>query len=195
MKTEKLKYKKGTLIDGPLLIKPQIFEDERGFFYESWNQAKFNDITKDKITFLQDNVSRSKKGVLRGLHFQCHPNPQGKLVRCVIGEIFDVAVDLRLNSNTFGKYIYSYLSEKNKNQLWIPKGFAHGFLTLSDQAEVNYKASGFWSKNDERSINWIDDDIKIDWPLEKIDGMNPILNDKDRNANKLSYYLKSGDLF
>lgn len=195
MKVENLKSNYNKTISDVFLITPQIYLDSRGFFMESWNQRKFNNAVGKEITFKQDNHSKSSKGVLRGLHFQCHPNPQGKLVRCVIGEIFDVAVDLRLNSNTFGKYIYSYLSEKNKNQLWIPKGFAHGFLTLSDQAEVNYKASGFWSKNDERSINWIDDDIKIDWPLEKIDGMNPILNDKDRNANKLSYYLKSGDLF
>lgn len=195
MKIEKLKNNESNFIEGPFLIKPQIFEDERGFFYESWNQIKFDEITNEKIFFLQDNVSRSKKGVLRGLHFQCNPNAQGKLVRCPIGEIFDVAVDLRLNSKTFGKYVSAYLTETNKNQLWIPKGFAHGFLTLSENAEVNYKASGFWSKNDERSLSWVDEDINIKWPLDKIDKEEPILNYKDKIANKLSHYIKEGDLF
>ena len=154
-------------IDGPLLLIPNLMSDDRGFFYESWNQKIFNKFLKennqDPVKFIQDNHSKSIKGVLRGLHYQLEPNPQGKLVRCVSGEIFDVAIDIRQKSNTFKQWIGFTLSSKNHAQLWIPKGFAHGFLTISDSAEVIYKVTDSWNKKAERSIKWNDRDLDIDW--------------------------------
>jgi dTDP-4-dehydrorhamnose 3,5-epimerase len=125
------------------------------------------------ITFSQDNHSRSSRGVLRGLHYQLEPEPQGKLVRCPVGAIFDVAVDLRRSSPTFGQWVGAELSAENQQQLWVPVGFAHGFLTLSDHAEVLYKASGYWSKTCERSLRWNDPDLGIAWPLERLGGASP----------------------
>ena len=145
----------GGLVQGPLLLKPRVFGDDRGFFFESWNQRSFhaalvdsgcNDADAKQIAFRQDNHSCSSRGVLRGLHYQLEPEPQGKLVRCTVGAIFDVAVDLRRNSDTFGHWVAAELTAENHQQLWVPVGFGHGFLTLSDQAEVLYKASGFWNR-------------------------------------------------
>ncbi len=188
----------GVKISGPLLCKPKVFRDERGFFMESWNAAKWNDLLTNNgqapIKFVQDNHSSSSLGVLRGLHYQLNPHPQGKLVRCVSGEIFDVAVDLRPNSSTFGRWVGSILNDKSCLQLWIPAGFAHGFLTLSDRAEVLYKASDFWSKECERGIRWNDPDIAIDWPLDKLKGNKPNLSLKDSKALLLSELMEE-DLF
>ena len=156
MDVKNLKTSKNKQISGPLIINPIPILDERGYFYESWNQHIFDSIVGKKIRFKQDNISYSKKGVLRGLHYQLEPKSQGKLIRCSIGEIFDVAVDLRRNSPTFKDWASIKLSEKNKVQLWIPNGFAHGFLTLSEHAEVNYKVNNYWSKEHERSIRWND---------------------------------------
>lgn len=184
-----IKNKNGYEIRGPILIEPKIFGDTRGFFYESWNEEdwkqilnKFNQIYKP---FLQDNHSKSIKGVLRGLHFQRDPLPQGKLVRCISGEIFDVAVDIRKNSESFGKWVGVYLNSTNHNQLWIPEGFAHGFLTISDYAEVNYKTTNFWNKHYEDSIIWNDKTINIDWPLLDLSEVSVRLSEKDLNAQKL----------
>ena len=146
------------------LIEPDVFEDERGFFYESFNQQKFNKAIGENITFVQDNHSKSKKGVLRGLHYQEAPLAQGKLVRVISGEVFDVAVDIRKDSPTYGQWVSETLSAENKKQLWIPEGFAHGFLTLSDYAEVLYKATRHYSKRHEKVISYDCDDFNIIWP-------------------------------
>lgn len=146
------------------LIEPDVFEDERGFFYESFNQQKFNETIGENITFVQDNHSKSSKGVLRGLHYQNAPFAQGKLVRVIAGEVFDVAVDVRKDSSTYGQWVAEVLSGENKKQLWIPEGFAHGFLTLSDKAEFLYKTTNFYNKESERSIHWKNNEFDIEWP-------------------------------
>jgi len=164
-----------------LLIEPQVFGDDRGFFYESFNQNKFEDAVKRKINFVQDNHSKSVKGVLRGLHYQLSPKAQGKLVRVIQGEVFDVAVDLRQSSPTFGNWVGEVLSSENKKQMWIPEGFAHGFLTLSDTAEFLYKTTDYYSPENERSIIWNDTKIKIDWPTNH----TVVLSAKDLSAMSL----------
>jgi dTDP-4-dehydrorhamnose 3,5-epimerase len=160
-----------------LLIEPQVFGDERGFFYESFNQNKFEEAIGRKINFVQDNHSKSVKGVLRGLHYQLTPKAQGKIVRVIQGEVFDIALDLRQSSPTFGKWVGEILSSDNKKQLWIPEGFAHGFLTLSDTAEFLYKTTDFYSKNHEEAIQWNDETIRIDWPTKDVS-----LSSKDNAA-------------
>jgi dTDP-4-dehydrorhamnose 3,5-epimerase len=147
-----------------LLIEPKIYEDDRGFFFESFNLNEFKTATSLDITFVQDNHSKSVKGVLRGLHYQIPPYAQGKLVRVIQGEVFDVAVDIRKSSPTFGKYVSQILSGENKKQLWIPEGFAHGFLTLSDSAEILYKTTRLYSPDSERCIIWNDKSLSIKWP-------------------------------
>jgi dTDP-4-dehydrorhamnose 3,5-epimerase len=151
-----------------LLIEPQVFGDDRGFFYESFNQNKFEAALGHKINFVQDNHSKSIKGVLRGLHYQLTPKAQGKIVRVTQGEVFDVAVDLRQSSPTFGKWVGEILSGDNNKQMWIPEGFAHGFLTLSDTAEFLYKTTDFYSKEHEEAIQWNDKTIGIDWPMKDV---------------------------
>lgn len=164
------------------IIEPAVFGDERGFFMETWNQKKFEELVTGKPTpFVQDNHSKSKKGILRGLHYQTE-NTQGKLVRVVSGEVFDVAVDIRKNSPTFGQWVGVYLSAENKRQLWVPEGFAHGFYVTSDEAEFVYKCTNFYNPSAEYSILWNDPELDIKWPLVN----NPILSDKDNNANILS---------
>ena len=186
MEIKKLTSNKGNIIDGPLLIEPKVFLDTRGFFFESWNQSTFDINTNEKIVFSQDNHSCSKKGVLRGLHYQIPPKPQEKLVRCISGEIFDVAVDLRKSSETFGEWISVKLNNSNKLMFWIPVGFAHGFLSLRENSEVIYKASSNYSKELERSIIWNDPTINIKWPLQIINFENPTLSNKDANAPLLN---------
>ena len=194
MESKLVKTNSGELIHGPLIIKNKIYEDKRGFFYESWNKSKFNNLVSEEINFDQDNHSKSQKGVLRGLHYQLYPQPQGKLVRCIKGEIFDVAVDVRKKSKTFGKWIGCYLNDQNKNELWVPVGFAHGFLSLSDSAEVIYKTSGYWDKDCERSIIWNDKTINIEWPLFKSEINSPVLSQKDNNAPTLQDALEKGEI-
>lgn len=155
---------------------PNVFEDERGFFFESFNLKNFNTLVGQQINFVQDNHSKSSFGVLRGLHFQKKPFAQAKLVRVVRGEIFDVAVDVRKNSSTYGHWVGEYLSENNKKQLWIPEGFAHGFLTLSDNAEVIYKTNNFYNKESEVTLYPFDNDLKIQWPKLK---QKVTMSDKD----------------
>ncbi len=157
------------------LFTPKVFGDERGFFYESFNARVFNEIIGQQVTFVQDNHSRSTKGVLRGLHYQLPPHAQGKLVRVVQGEVFDVAVDIRRSSPTFGKWVGATLSAQNHNQLWIPPGFAHGFVTLSETAEFLYKTTDFYSPQSERCIAWDDPEIAIEWPID----YTPSLSAKD----------------
>ena len=163
-----------TAIPDVLVLEPRVFEDNRGFFLESYNQKRFDDAVGRNVHFLQDNHSRSVRHVLRGLHYQIH-QPQGKLVHVIAGEVFDVAVDLRRSSPTFGKFVSMVLSAANKKQLWIPEGFAHGFLVLSEAAEFLYKTTDYYSPQDERCVIWNDPAIGIDWPK---DG-EPILSAKD----------------
>jgi dTDP-4-dehydrorhamnose 3,5-epimerase len=172
-----------TKIPDVWIIEPRVFGDDRGFFFESFNQKAFNTATCNTLPFVQDNHSKSSRGVLRGLHYQLHPKAQGKLVRVVQGEVFDVAVDIRKDSLTYGKWVAEILSAENKKQLWIPPGFAHGFLTISDEAEFLYKTTDFWSPDHERAIIWNDPIISIDWPLN---GIEPILAAKDAQARLFS---------
>ncbi len=167
-----------TELEDVILVIPKVFEDDRGFFLEGYKKSDFINagITDD---FNQDNHSKSSFGVLRGLHYQTKPKMQAKLVRCIRGKIFDVAVDIRKNSKTFGKWLGVILSEENKNMLYIPEGFAHGFLTLSDTAELLYKASGEYSAQNDRGILWSDPDIGIDWE-KYIKNFKPQLSQKDR---------------
>ena len=146
------------------LIEPDVFEDERGFFYESFNQQKFNKAIGQDITFVQDNHSKSKKGVLRGLHYQEEPYAQAKLVRVISGEVFDVAVDIRKSSPTYGQWVGEFLSEKNKKQLWVPVGFAHGFIVTSDSAVFLYKTTNYYNKDFEKCIIWDDPLLEVKWP-------------------------------
>ncbi|EJQ2915243.1 dTDP-4-dehydrorhamnose 3,5-epimerase, partial [Cronobacter sakazakii] len=153
-----------TDISDVLIFEPKVFGDDRGFFFESFNQKTFMEAVGRKVTFVQDNHSKSACGVLRGLHYQLDPYAQGKLVRCVVGEVFDVAVDIRKNSTTFGKWVGVNLSADNKRQLWIPEGFAHGFLVLSETAEFVYKTTNYYNPESDRGIIWNDEDISIEWP-------------------------------
>ncbi len=152
-----------TKIPDVLIIQPKVFTDERGFFFESFNQREFNQALGQEITFVQDNQSKSKKGVLRGLHYQLQ-DTQGKLVRVTRGTVFDVAVDLRRSSNTYGKWVGVELSAENKRQLWIPKGFAHGFLVISNEAEFLYKTTDYYSPQNEHTILWSDKTVGVNWP-------------------------------
>jgi len=163
-----------THIPDLLIIEPTVFHDERGFFFESFNAQKFKALSGINVEFVQDNHTRSKKSVLRGLHYQAQ-QAQGKLVRVVSGEVWDVAVDIRRDSATFGQWSAVNLSADNQRQVWIPPGFAHGFLVLSDVAEVLYKTTDYWAPEHERCIRWDDDTLAIDWPLEG----EPVLSEKD----------------
>lgn len=174
-----MKLVKTLKIEEVKLIEFNIFKDNRGFFYESFNQKEFDKIIGKKTTFVQDNHSLSKKGVLRGLHYQLKPYEQGKLVRVIKGSVFDVAVDIRPNSITYGNWVGEILSDENKRSLWIPEGFAHGFLTLSETAEFLYKTTNFYNKNYERTLLWSDKKFKIKWPL---DHKEFILSNKDKEA-------------
>ncbi|MEN8465802.1 dTDP-4-dehydrorhamnose 3,5-epimerase [Enterobacter cloacae subsp. cloacae] len=171
-----------TYIPDVLIFEPKVFGDDRGFFFESFSKKVFEEAVGRKVEFVQDNHSMSCKGVLRGLHFQKEPYAQGKLVRCVRGEVFDVAVDIRRNSATFGKWVGVNLSSQNKRQLWIPEGFAHGFVSLSDEVEFLYKTTNYYSPEHESSIIWNDEDLKIMWPIEH---SQLILSDKDERAKSL----------
>ncbi|MCS2154924.1 dTDP-4-dehydrorhamnose 3,5-epimerase [Scandinavium goeteborgense] len=166
-----------TDIPDVMILEPKIFGDDRGFFFESFNQKIFEEAVGRKVEFVQDNHSKSSKGVLRGLHYQQEPYAQGKLVRCVAGEVFDVAVDIRKASPTFGKWVGVNLSAENKRQLWIPEGFAHGFLVLSEIAEFVYKTTDFYHPESDRGILWNDPIIGVNWGL----GNDVTLSDKDKN--------------
>lgn len=166
-----------TAIPEVMVIEPKVFGDARGFFYESFNQAAFNAATGTAFEFVQDNHSRSSKGVLRGLHYQLPPHAQGKLVRVVRGAVWDVAVDIRQNSPTFGQWVGQELTEDNHKQFWIPPGFAHGFVVLSDSADFLYKTTNYYAPQSDRGLLWNDPDIGIAWPDL---GMEFLLSDKDQ---------------
>lgn len=170
-----------TAIPDVLIIEPKVFGDERGFFFESFNAKAFEQATGLKYNFVQDNHSKSAKHVLRGLHYQIQ-QPQGKLVRVVQGEVFDVAVDIRRSSKTFGQWIGMHLNAENKQQLWIPEGFAHGFVVLSETAEFLYKTTDYYAPEHERSIAWNDTEIGLQWPIQG----KPIVSAKDQQAKPLA---------
>ncbi|HCH52944.1 MAG TPA: dTDP-4-dehydrorhamnose 3,5-epimerase [Aeromonas sp.] len=176
-----------TAIPDVLIFEPKVFGDERGFFFESFNHKLFEEAVGYPVTFVQDNHSKSSKGVLRGLHYQLPPHAQGKLVRCVAGEVFDVAVDIRKRSPTFGQWVGVHLSGENKRQLWIPEGFAHGFITLSETAEFLYKTTNYYAPEYERCIVWNDITIDIDWASELL----PQLSLKDQSGIE----FKSAEIF
>ncbi len=169
-----------TAIPEVLIIEPKVFGDDRGFFFESFNQAQFEEAVGRKVNFVQDNHSKSVKNVLRGLHYQIQ-QPQGKLVRVAQGAVLDVAVDIRKSSPTFGQHVAVELSSGNKRQLWVPEGFAHGFLVVSDTAEFLYKTTDYWAPEFERSIIWNDPEIGIEWPIN----VAPSLSGKDQIAKSL----------
>ncbi|MDH1624333.1 dTDP-4-dehydrorhamnose 3,5-epimerase [Pseudomonas chengduensis] len=171
-----------TALPEVLILEPQVFGDERGFFYESFNARRFAEATGVTREFVQDNHSRSARGVLRGLHYQLQ-QAQGKLVRVSAGEVYDVAVDVRRSSPNFGKWVGVHLSAKNKRQMWIPEGFAHGFLVLSEYAEFLYKTTDYYAPAHERCIRWDDPQLAIDWPL---DGLSPQLSAKDQQGLSLT---------
>ncbi|HDR2792215.1 MULTISPECIES: dTDP-4-dehydrorhamnose 3,5-epimerase [Enterobacter] len=166
-----------TDIPDVLIFEPRVFGDDRGFFFESFSQKQFEEAVGRKVEFVQDNHSKSTKGVLRGLHYQLEPYAQGKLVRCIVGEVFDVAVDIRESSPTYGKWVGVHLSAENKRQFWIPEGFAHGFLVLSDTAEFVYKTTNYYHPESDRGLIWNDKTININWPLTG----EPVLSEKDSN--------------
>ena len=166
-----------------LVVEPKVFGDARGFFTESWNEARFNEATGNTLRFVQDNHSRSSRGVLRGLHFQLPPHAQGKLVRCVAGTVFDVAVDMRRASPRFGQWAGVELSAQNQKQLWIPPGFAHGFVVLSESADFLYKTTDYYAPECEGCVRWDDPSVGIEWPLGDI---VPQLADKDAKAPPLN---------
>ena len=198
MEVKKVYNNKGKCISGLLQINPKLFHDSRGFFQESWNKKIWEESLKSQNqfpkSFVQDNHSRSRKGTLRGLHYQLDPYSQGKLVRCINGVIYDVAVDLRKDSETFGKWAAIELSSENNIQFWIPSGFAHGFLTLSKQADVVYKVNEYWDKSSERSLNWNDKKLDINWPKDYLNETKIELSNKDRSAPFLDE-ISNQDLF
>lgn len=175
-----------TKIPDVLIIEPKVFGDDRGFFYESFNKKTFEDLTNVSVDFVQDNHSKSTQGVLRGLHYQIQ-QPQGKLVRVSSGEVLDVAVDLRKSSATFGQWVGVKLSSENKRQLWVPAGFAHGFVVLSETAEFLYKTTDYYAPEYERCIRWDDAELAIDWQYEK----TPAVSEKDAQGSA----FKDADLF
>ena len=195
MQKKKLKDNNNKIIEGALEIIPEIFFDERGYFYETWNYKNFNNLIESNINFVQDNQSFSKKNTLRGLHFQLNPSAQGKLVKVTQGEIFDVIVDLRQSSKTFLSWAGILLTSKLKNQIWVPEGFAHGFLTLSQEAIVEYKVTNFWDKELERTLIWNDSSISIDWPKSTDQLFKPNLSPKDNEGKTLDNLLKEGECF
>jgi len=180
--------------EGPFLINQNIFNDDRGYFLESWSENKFNNLLDSPVHFVQDNISYSVHGVLRGLHYQLEPFAQGKLIRCISGSIFDVGVDLRLKSITFGKWFGIELNSSSMKQVWIPPGFAHGFLTLSKSAKIHYKVTKYWEKNSERTLLWSDSELNINWPLNNCK-ISPLLSPKDSLGNCFKDMLKAGNFF
>ena len=180
---------------GPLVISPSVHKDTRGYFFESWNKNTFNEVMGKNIDFVQDNLSKSSKGVIRGLHYQLPPMAQGKLIRVTKGLIYDVIVDLRKDSPTFSQWGGINLNEEANNQLWVPIGFAHGFLTLSNYAIVEYKVTNFWSSNEEKSLIWNDKDINIEWPKKNFNNQIPIISKKDKSALEFAQLNQADYLF
>jgi len=197
MKFKNLISNKKLKMDGPLEIIPSLFHDKRGLFFESWNQSKFDNLINQNTVFVQDNQSESNKYVLRGMHYQVEPKSQGKLVRVTQGRIYDVIVDLRKNSKTFGLWAGLEINSKQNNQLWVPVGFAHGFIAISDHSIVQYKTTDYWSPEHERCLLWNDKDLNIDWGAKIIENnfKEPIISDKDLSGSSLDKCIERGDYF
>lgn len=189
---ENLISKDGKEIEGPKLITHDVFYDERGLFVENWNKFKFEKVYEKSVNFSQLNQSRSNKGVLRGLHFQLEPESQGKLIKCFSGRIFDVVVDIRRKSETYSSWVGIELSQEKHQSLWIPPGFAHGFFTLSEYADIQYLVTNKWNKDLERCIVWNDHEIGIDWPCNS---ELPLISPKDADGMTLSKAKMSGNIF
>ena len=183
-----------TQIQDVLIIEPKVYGDDRGFFLETFQSSRYAEIGIN-MAFVQDNHSRSSQGVLRGLHYQLPAAPQAKLVRASVGRILDVVVDLRTSSASFGQWAGVELSADNQQQLWVPEGFAHGFLTLSAVAEVQYKTRGYWSRDEERAIRWDDPALAISWPLESLGSAALSLSEKDAQAPTLAEAQAAGEVF
>lgn len=183
MEFTKILNNRGEVLEGPLVLEPKVFKDNRGYFLESWNKKTIKNILKKDINFVQDNHSYSQKGVLRGMHYQLSPFQQNKLIRCLSGEIYDVIVDIRQNSTTFATWAGIILNDKNLKEFWIPAGFAHGFITLSNFANVLYKTDEYWDKKSENALIWDDKIIKIKWPEIPFE---IIISDKDKEAKTLN---------
>ena len=195
MNFEYLVSNKKNKIEGPLLIQPKIFCDQRGYFYEPWNRKKFNELVSEDVDFVQDNQSLSHKNVLRGLHFQLNPQGQAKLVRVLRGSVYDVIVDLRLNSPTFMEWAKIELDSKKNNQLWIPKGFAHGFLSLEDNTILQYKVNNYWLPDYERTLRWDDKQINIKWHKKNPKNLDFLISNKDKNGLSLEHIIKSNYVY
>lgn len=195
MQAEPITSAQGQNLIGPILLTPQRFRDDRGWFFESWNQRRFDAAVGESVEFVQDNHSRSSQGVLRGLHYQLPAAPQAKLVRASVGRILDVVVDLRASSSSFGQWAGVELSAENHKQLWVPEGFAHGFLTLSAGAEVQYKTRGYWNREQERAIRWDDPALAITWPLEQLGSAAVSLSEKDAQAPTLAAAQAAREVF
>ena len=175
-----------TKLSGVLLIKPRVFRDDRGFFLESWNKRAFDEAAGHIVDFVQDNHSRSVRGVLRGLHYQADPMAQAKLITVMRGQIFDVAVDIRPESKTFGQWVGEVLTDESREMLWIPEGFAHGFYVLSDFADVVYKTTNYYSPSHERCIRWNDETLAVEWPISQ----KPLVSAKDEEGERFLEKLK-----
>ena len=195
MNIKKLKNNYGEYLDGPLIIYPNVYEDERGYFYESWNKINYDNIFEREVEFVQDNQSCSNYGVFRGLHFQLNPFPQGKLVRVISGKVFDVIVDLRSKSKTYKSWSSVYLEKKSNIQLWIPEGFAHGFLTLKEQTILSYKTTSYWKKDLERSLNPFDQEIGIIFPKLTLTDSEIVMSFKDKNSSSIRDLEVNGEVF
>ena len=194
MKIDFLKDELSNCFSGPIIFTPEIFSDNRGYFFETWNKKKFNSLVNLEVEFVQDNESYSVEGTLRGLHYQLNPYCQGKLIRVIKGEIYDVIVDLRKESKTFSKWAGIKINSDIKNQLWIPNGFAHGFLTKSKEAIVGYRVTNFWAKDYERTLLWEDPQININWPVPEKNFI-PKLSFKDHQGNLFKELFENGELF
>tara|TARA_B100000401_G_C52808478_1_gene722330 strand:- start:1053 stop:1634 length:582 start_codon:yes stop_codon:yes gene_type:complete len=192
MNSYKLKNNKNEFFKDPLIINPRIFEDSRGIFFESWNKHDFEQFLGNKINFIQDNISISSKGVLRGIHYQLPEKEQGKLVRCANGSLYDVIVDLRISSETFKCWGAIQLDAKKNNQLWIPPGFGHGFLSLEDNTILEYKVTNYWSKEHERTLIWNDKTININWPDI---GIKKNLSEKDLKGESFEELYSKKHIF
>lgn len=182
-------------LSGAFAISPKIFQDDRGYFFESWNQNEFNKLIERSVIFVQQNQSLSKHGVLRGMHYQINNSVQEKLVKVSEGLIYDVVVDLRISSNTFGQWAGLKIDNKNNIHIWVPAGFAHGFLTLSKKTTVEYFVTQYWNKNNERSLIWNDNNLNIKWPFHDFNINAPIVSSKDQEALKLEDIIRNKDYF
>ena len=195
LKNRKIKTNKNDFFEGPLIITPRLIEDDRGYFFESWNQKNFNHLFKKEIKFVQINQSYSELNVLRGMHYQINPFAQGKLLKVCYGKIFDVIVDLRRNSKTFCQWGFVNLDNIKNEQIWIPEGFAHGFLTLCEKVIVQYKVTNYWHKDSEKSLKWDDPQINIKWPIKEDKKNNLLISSKDLSANSIQYIIKNNLTF